>query len=268
MARGAEGEPIRQDYASLDDLVSNVRGSGVSRAAQAGYEFTHVHSASEAYTLAREGWSAELETSLAAAEDAIRKVETEHTLLTFVPTFDVSGCDVDVARYLSGEPECMVDYPLTPIVKAGRVITLCASISISAAVDTSSIIRRGQAITALALALSQLGYACEIYADLTGYSSGKTSVIRTRIKSAHDVTDPERIMFALAHPAMLRVFGFAAIYKQPDPDAADAKQRPRNPIEDLPDGTIYLPCLKSSRDVPDADTQLLAWLRQLEIVED
>src|SRR6266704_3583274 len=85
--------------------------------------------------LARDGWAEELTATLDVAESAIRKVEAEHTMDTFVPTFDVCGVDVDVARYLSGEPECMVDYPLTPIVKAGRVITLCVGSGISSVIS-------------------------------------------------------------------------------------------------------------------------------------
>jgi hypothetical protein len=40
------------------------------------------------------------------------------------------------------------------------------------------------------------------------------------------------------------------------------------PVEDLPQGTIYTQNIRSSEDVPDADEQLVAWLRQLEIITD
>lgn len=272
MATKGKGTIHRQTFDSMAELLGKIDPDDVRQYVNQGHKFTHVESASEALDLARNGWSDEMSATLSVADDAIAKVQTEHTLLTFVPTFDVQGCDVDLGRYLSGEPECMVDYPLTPIVKAGRVITVCASMSISGAVSTVAMIRRGQAVTALALALSKLGYALEVWVDLTGKpmgGNGKTSVTRVLVKSAHDVTDPERLLFALAHPAMLRVFGFAALMLFGNETGCNSTwQTPQDPIQDLPAGTIYLPRVMSSSDVPDADKALTDYLRQLEIITD
>ena len=263
----------RQAFRSLDEFVNTVSPDDVERYVQenkASWTGLTRKSSAEAYKLGREGWTKELPEALRIAESAISKVETDHTMPVFVPVFDVCGSDVDMGRYMSGEPECMVDYPLAQVVKAGRVITLCASMSVSGAVDAKSIVRQGQAVVALALALSQLGYAIEIWSDLTGKTySDAYSVTRVLVKSADDVLDPERIMFALAHPAMLRVFTFAALMRfSSESKCNTTMQIPHNPIEDLPEGTLYLPAICSSSDVPDADAQLLKWLRQLEIVTD
>lgn len=241
--------------------------------------FIGTSSASAALKLAASGWDDNLPETLAVAERAIARVESEHTVPAFLPAFDVTGCEVDVARYLDDEPECMVDYPLTEIVKAGRIITICAATAVSAAVDQASITRRGRIATALALSLERLGYGVEIIADwaASGESYAKGTVpdvnIRTVVKSAHDETDASRIMYALAHPSMTRVLSFLAAHDMPK-DAQRAANIGRNygypldAIRDLPDGTIYLPCMASEVDIPDADQALLDYLRQLEIVTD
>ena len=236
-------------------------------------EFTGVANHTEAFRLAREGWTAELARTMSVAEDAVSKVERDHEMPSFVAAHDVAGCEVDVARYLDGTPENMIDYPLTPIVKAGRVITLCASISYSGAIDEGTIRKRGQAIAALALALSQLGYSTEIYSEVcsSGHNDGRKYVsVRTLVKGAQDALDAERIAYAVAHPSMLRVLNFAALRMAPsefvDAIGYGSLGSPTNPVEDLPDGTLYLPCVRSSSDIPNADVQLVRWLTDLGII--
>jgi hypothetical protein len=236
-------------------------------------EFTGVRNHTEAFTLAREGWSAELERTMRVAEEAVTKVERDYEMPSFVASYEVAGCEVDVARYLDGTPENMIDYPLTPIVKAGKVITLCASISYSGSIDESTIRRRGQTIAALALALSRLGYSTEIYSEVhaKGYS-GKSVSVRTLVKGAQDALDAERIAYAVAHPSMLRVLNFTALRMAPEEFVTaigyGSLGTPSDPVEDLPDGTLYLPSVRSSRDIPNADVQLVRWLTDLGIIHE
>ena len=238
-------------------------------------DFTGVESHNEAFRLAREGWTDELARTMSVAEEAVTKVERDYELPSFVASYEVAGCEVDVARYLDGTPENMIDYPLTPIVKAGKVITLCASVSYSGAVDEETIRKRGQAIAALALALSQLGYSTEIYSEVCASGNyageGKKYVsVRTLVKGAQDALDAERIAYAVAHPSMLRVLNFAALRMAPqefvDAIGYSSLGTPRNPVEDLPEGTLYTPCVRSSTDIPDADAQLVRWLTDLGII--
>lgn len=267
--RKTEGK--RYTFNSVDALVTvalETAKSGAYNGARDGYGdwLNGLKTVDAVANLARSGWDDELPEALSVAESAVEKVNQEHTLQTFMPTFDVQGCDVDVARYLSGEPECMIDYPLTPIVKSGRVITLCASVCWSAAVESEAVIARGRVVTALALALSRLGYALEIWADWTVTGNWQTpGSVRVLVKSAHDVLDPGRLMFALAHPAMGRALCAGA-----DPNASGGIHgTPTNPPEDLPDGTIYLPATLLGRDDAEHPERTLEqYLRLLEIVQD
>jgi hypothetical protein len=273
MRKGPDGPVYRVTFDSLNDLVDTAEphiGGYRDRTDWRGATPT------QAAKLGREGWDAQLSRALDVAESAVDKVEREHEVTSFSATHDVAGCEVDVARYLDGTPENMIDYPLTPIVKAGRVITLCASTVYSASLSQDTIIRRGQVITAFALALSRLGYSLEIWGDYTAGKHGteKRVQMRTLIKGATDVLDPARILYALAHPSMLRVLQFGIM----EGELGEGLLRrygvghglgPIQPIlRDLPEGTVYVGSVVSNRDVPDADVQLVEWLTELGIITD
>lgn len=274
MRKETVGDVYRIRFDSLSDMAEHAaKHEHTVKDSEGRKSWTGVDTPAEAYELARNGWEAELTRALEVAESAVAKVERELPLASFVAEFDVAGCEVDVARFLDGTPENMIDYPLRAVVKAGRVITLCASFAYSAAVRAESIIRQGQAVTALALALSQLGYSTEIWSDwTTGDKSGsdRRIQIRTMVKGPTDTLDPATILYAMAHPSMLRILGFEIMRGEVPPVWFRMVSEGLGPIkptvEDLPEGTIYLPAIKSSHDVPDADEQLIAWLKQLEIV--
>lgn len=233
-------------------------------------DWNMVESFEEGLAIARDGWHAELGDTLRVAEAAVEKVSKEFELTTFEAVHDVVGSTVDVGLYLSGDPECMIDMVLTPTVKQGRVITLCASISRSAHVDVGEIVARGRVVVALAIALSQLGYALEIWADMTTSTGPDDKYVtqqRYLLQAAGEALDVERVMFGLAHPAMSRVVGFAIRDGQPG-TFGTSSQKPINPVEDLPEGTLYLPCLFTPKPIKDTDKQLVAWLKQLGIIED
>jgi hypothetical protein len=230
---------------------------------------------SEALNLAGKGWAEELPEALAVSESAITMAEQEHMMDTFAPLWDVTGAEVDVARYLQGEPECMIDFPLTKTSREGRVITLAIGTAISAVISSETYLRRGRCIVALALALSRLGHAIEIWAYDSSLSNGErgNAHLRVLVKSAHDEVDPERLMFALAHPAMERALMWAVRDKYPQPwreglSYHASRGRPNDTIADIerelyPEGTIFLPGLKSYTDVPDADQFLRKYLGEL-----
>lgn len=234
--------------------------------------------------LARDGWAEQLDATLDVAESAVQHAERERPLTQFVPTFDVSGSDVDVARYLSGEPECMIEYPLTEIVKAGKVITIVNGTGVSFAVSADNVMARGRAIFALCVALERCGYATEVIADWSvsgkhagGGRKGKPDLsVRTMVKSAHDTLDAERLMYAMAHPSFTRVLTYAAANEAPAKVAHSVGVRgaggyygySANPDPaSYPDGSIILPSTLSGEDV-DCERFVTDHLRELGILTD
>lgn len=220
--------------------------------------------------LARNGWSDQLDETLRIAEDAVEMAFKEHEVKDFTPVWDVTGSQVDVARYLSGEPENMIDFPALEVSKVGKVVTLVAGGFYSAAVSADALVRRGQVLTAFALALTRLGHSVELWVDVatTGRSGGTKAHMKVLVKGTNDTLDPAKILFAYAHPGMFRALGFAAAHNWP------AKFRKSQGIgsyytsiasvaKDFPEGTIYLPGLVSAWDMPDAHEQLRELLREI-----
>ena len=273
MERTINGKHLMETHWSLGEFADySAKHAGDKRAKRyATLDFANVGSFDEALNLAKHGWSEQLPAAMAIAESAIEMASKEHMTDTFNPVWDVSGAEVDVARYLSGEPECMIDFPLSKTSKQGRVITLVASLSTSAAVEADTMIRRGQVIVALALALSRLGHSVEIWADCSTSRHSVTACERVLIKGVNDEIDAAQLMFALAHPAMLRCLAFGAKDGFPDEWGKElgysgyGRPAPRTKadIAQYPEGTIFLPELRSYSDVPNADQFLRKYLGEL-----
>ncbi len=237
------------------------------------YDFHGVRSLKHLDELVTVGFEQDIDSVIRIAEDVVRDSFQEFDSSIFVPTFDVSGGEVDIDRYLTGEPENMVEYGVIEAPRFGRVITLCASISFSGAVSKRAIAKRGHLVTALAMAMSRLGLALEIWADASTRGGSTQVQQRILVKSPGEDVNPARIMFAFTHPGMLRMLAMPAMHSWPGEiqsatGVGFGYGAPEDPKEDLPDGTIYLPSVLSNRDVPDADVKLREILRELGIITD
>jgi hypothetical protein len=225
----------------------------------------------DAFEMAANGWQSKQDAAIEIAENAITEIETEMDIDRWMPVWDVSGGSVDIGQYLAGEPECMMEYPVTPVPATGRVVTICTSISASAAIDTEDMISRGTMIAALAMLLERLGYNTEIWADLSASGGGKILRERVLVKSANDMIDPSRILFAIANPSMLRIIGFCAMHGIPKDfqralSVGSGYGMPTAPAKNLPEGTIYMKELYGY-ETYDAKAELVKHLRSLGIIE-
>jgi hypothetical protein len=267
---------LRMEYDSIEDFAS-VAAPLVEERYHMGMrtplDDTHFYgdtgTVGAAFVMARDGWDAHLQDTLDIARSAVETVEQEHDTLSFQPEWQVSGGMVDMGAYLAGEPECMIEFPPAKTTRVGRVITLCASISLSSSVSAEQLILKGKVITALALELERLGINVELIADQSVGSniSDKRMTQRVTVKSANDALDPARILYAYAHPSMLRVIALCNYHAMPA-EWQDAMGtgvgygRPCAPPQDLPEGTMYLPETFSGTDV-DAAGLLTGYLTEL-----
>lgn len=161
----------------------------------------------EAATLARKGWSVGRDESERIGE-AVRAQVTDALPPANVAYHDVSGACVDVGAFLTGVPECMIDFR-TDEVRA-PVVTILINGTVSAAVSADRIVKRGIAITALVEALAILQRSCVIFSEVTVTSGRDVVSILTNLKGASDALDIDAVMFGIAHPAMLRRLYFGA----------------------------------------------------------
>jgi hypothetical protein len=270
------GDRVETVYWSMDEFADGAerrRNRDIDDLSREGRDSWRGASWSEALKIAREGWQEHLDVTVEVAESAVNLIEQDNEVDTFEPVWDLTGSEVDVARYLSGEPENMIDYPLHKIAKPGTIITLCASVGYSAGISSGTIIKRGQVITAFALALGRLGHSVEMWADSTMAGTYKDGTTRVLVKGANDVLDPARILAAYAHPSTLRHLVFASTHGWPAGyrkaiGIGDSYGKPSPPPKTLPEGTIYLPELKSYGDIPDAHEALRDMLRDVGLLRE
>lgn len=159
--------------------------------------------------------------ALPLVENFVRKVETDFGKASS-PAFDfsyqVAGQEVDMGRYVAGDPECMMLPVPIHVMKTGRIIKLVVPITTSASTDKEEILKRGASVMALVDILWRLQHPAEIWASYSchGYGGTNRASYNVKVQGANDSKDKGRVMFALAHPMMLRRLFFAYADTRPD----------------------------------------------------
>lgn len=215
-------------------------------------------SMAELHEMADKGMAREGITALALADEKVKAVTREMEDQQFRTIWDVSGADVDVARFLAGEPECMMDYVAAPDSAAQPVVTLVVNVAVHCGITDEAFITHGSALVALAEAIDAVGLQSEIWADFTIVNSGNTRSGRfaIRLKSGHGPLDAGALMFTLTHPAMFRGMVLNAMHAWPEQWRNDMgvgtfygyPTRKELHMADYPEGTIYIPAIQSNRE--------------------
>ena len=189
-------------------------GSPASR--ESGSDWTGTKNFQAAMDLARKGWAEGLEKIKAMSEEIWKVVGQEIKKQTF--QYDVCGDVVDVDRYLSGEPENMIQFTEEQAVGHGKVIKIWVNTVASAGVTTETMFYRGAAVVALVDALEKLGFSCEV-ATIDAISerwTGDKNVLRYNVtlRSAGEALDLDRLAFALANASWFRRLIFSAMEQE------------------------------------------------------
>jgi hypothetical protein len=117
--------------------------------------------------------------------------------------YAVAGAYVDIGRYVSGEPECMVEFmPCT----TQPIAHIAYNPALSRKVSTQDIELRGCAMLALVDALERADVQCtvSIVSAARNKDGSKHWVISRDIKQAGDPVEVERLAFELICPMALR----------------------------------------------------------------
>lgn len=160
----------------------------------------------ECLHLARNGWAE----GMAQAEPLCAQITDKVTSLVDVDhvVYDVEGIGLDVATYLNGEPECWQRFEKTTGEGHGvKHIRIVMDATVSGGIDKSIIVARGAAVAALIQGLEFSG--CRVELEVLPLCNGAPWESRVLVKSADQDLDLSRVIFATAHPSMLRRIGFA-----------------------------------------------------------
>lgn len=155
------------------------------------------------------------------AKQLLTRIETdlgEGMVQGFVQVFDVAGSEVDMGRYMSGIPECMAESVPMKVMRTGRVIQVAIPVCYSSDIHAETIKQRGAAVMALVDAFAMMQHPVEIYAVDARHGHTRKSANRfsytIKVQGADEPLNMGRIMYALAHPSMLRKMGFAANWNE------------------------------------------------------
>lgn len=143
------------------------------------------------------------------------------------PMYDFVGDTVDLPRYLSGMPDDFLirrepNYGITEIGKTNKIVTVSINLTCVCTTTSSEILYRGASIVALIDLLEMGGKQVEVFgligvAPFGSWISTETSLnILIPLKQAGQPLDVDFMYFCLAHPAMLRRFGFSCFETYPE----------------------------------------------------
>jgi len=201
------------------------------------------------------------------------RVGDEVLTTKLVHAWDVTGSEVDIGAYLSGEPECMVDAVPQRISARGRVVTFLVPAGFPNTTPHSAVHHRGVALAALCSSIIAAGHSVEVWSGFTPYvSETERFASMARVISAAEPLDMGRLMFVMAHSAMLRRLWFAVWDSAPESIARrmfdERYGRPPNGCyqEDLPEGITdpyILPYLSPEDPQWKSADTALAWCREM-----
>ncbi|CAB4151733.1 hypothetical protein UFOVP587_31 [uncultured Caudovirales phage] len=170
--------------------------------------FNYTETLAEACNLATHGWDeirAEVDAQLDELVEHINDAFGEF----YVSEHSTSGAFVDMGRFVTGEPECMVSFVSEPQARMGRVVKIVMNAVVSGHVPADLIKRRGIAVLALIDTIHKLGVGIELWWEesLAGGKQEFSTLIK--LHSSEEPMDINSLMFSLAHPDMLRRLQFS-----------------------------------------------------------
>jgi hypothetical protein len=194
-------------------------------ASQSGkWSFTHTDNLAEACDLALKGWDEcrpQVDALLSDLQDRINNVMSDH----YVVNHDVSGADVDMGMFMAGEPECMLQFVSEPQARMGRVVKVLVNGVTNASTNKDNIIKRGVAVLALVNTLHLMGVGIELWFEsCVNGTDGRSYSTCVKLHDSSQPLDIDNVMFALAHPSMLRRLVFSVQERSKTQVKQNAKQ--------------------------------------------
>jgi hypothetical protein len=192
--------------------------------------------------LATRGWDAKGDELWKQVRSLALKVE-----VGVQEQYDVAGGSVDIGRYMSGEPECMVAPVITPLSAVAVMVNIVAR----ADADAQCLYNRGIAVAAVihALQSSGRGVSLRVVEAVTSGEEEERHITDVTLQEFGEYINPGRLAFWTAHPAALRRCIFRYNEQQSDElrrqfgfregrgygTPADLESK------DIPEGAVYIP---------------------------
>lgn len=168
----------------------------------------------EAEDLLLHGWDDE--EKLNTINKRVRNLQKEQERKRVAFVADIQGFAPIVPNAIIGIPQSMINTTVKP--KKSKVITIITDGGYSASTDINEILEYGAKLTSKIMNLEKQGYRVRLeYVDYYCERNGNTNhTLKVLLKSENQPFDIKRMMFPLAHPAMLRVISFEWYRKLPE----------------------------------------------------
>jgi len=188
------------EFVNYVSVTPRIEGNGKASEG-CGSGFSGTESFEEALKFANEGWDEGIKKikklqNLASKGQAVEQVEV----------MNVCGAYVDVATYLSGVPDCFVDYET---VEATKFIKLYFDMTANGNVELEQFLSYSNAIVSIIDKLESEGYRVELntYTAVSLYDKNTNVLTTIRVKNYSESVNINTIAFAF-HPSFLRRLWF------------------------------------------------------------
>lgn len=180
-------------------------------------DWTMTASFRDAMNLARYGWSGGLKRLERLMQSDLPTRETIKQTYELQTRYDVAGGAVNIGRYLAGLPDCMRRMHVSNAhCLPSRVQKIFINGIAHRDISTDEILKRGYMIYRLIESMEMANIQTEItiafpVSKTNMYHEEDYDVYETyiKIKDATDIIYPEKLLFCLAHPSMLRRLVFS-----------------------------------------------------------
>jgi hypothetical protein len=190
--------------------------SGSGSRMDGGYKWTLGLDFKDSIKMAHAGWAKGMEKAESIASPIVDKITGQIERSNVV--YDVEGEAIDIGAYLSNDPECfmrMENETVTSPCNSPKLVSIVCNVSPSAAVNAESIVNKGAHVMALVRTLEFAGHRVEVsivpWAFSANYQGRPVAGTVVTIKQFDEPLDPALTIFALAHPAVSRRFGFLTL---------------------------------------------------------
>lgn len=199
-------EWVTEYHDSLQEFINTVADRAVKH--DDGYDTQwhgNTNNVGEALEIAQRGWQ-EVRPKVDQARSEIMGKVRNFVNLDTTPTWHVAGGVVDMGEFMTGNPECMITFPVTEQSTMKRSLRLVLDPGGNAGVNANELATRGAAVATLLEVLQLMGFSLEVMiaSPVRGTINGKIYTPVIKANEAGSLVDIDNLMFACGHPAMLR----------------------------------------------------------------
>lgn len=200
--------------------------------------FYGCHNREHAERLARFGWPLGrqiVERMRTRIERSIGRVAPTHEVV-----WDVVGGSVDIGAYVSGVPECMMEFVEAPSTEE-KFVDIHFSSGVNAGVTDEEMAQSGAAVAALVDALEASGKRCRVVWERSSENRrDETCSVTVVLKDYQHQVDLDRLAFFMTSPCARRALAWAIYAMSPDRHSFGLSKGCRSPYSSPWDNPKYI----------------------------